>query len=1054
MKPLLKYHRSLFSTRRYTVLVSLAIFLVGLISFSGGAVEKVLASPADFKNTDFVASAPYTYNHATGGGAYDDRTIGDLNDVVEQLEGAQFSCNDIVTFLFVVEMEAATVDAVQTAEFDLRFLADSTGQTGAAIADVLSAKVNYGPVQGGDGSGGTDSGINDDGGSTATLVSETLTGPLFTAGSDLLATVRVTDLEAGETVVVRVDTRIGCKPNTSPTGNLQAQLDAGRVFSSGAALSTGKQTIPFLRIGDIAGTGEPLLQFTKTVTTVSGICGQDDGKSLSADLGDTVKYCYVVTNLGTWDLFDVQINDDNATTATASDDFTVPLPGLQNLDGQGDLGDVAAGQSVSGEFTVTYGSAGNYTNTADASGNNGLSGGNFTVLAETDTANVSLASSPDAEPLTWTNDTVFVSYEDLKNTGWSDWDYNDFVVQIEIRKGLTADNNLGALEINYEAIARGAGYTHRFLHELPVSGGGTATVTVRNAGNQVVSQETSSFGSNTTFTIFERTRTALPPLPGYFDTNTRSSQNQRVDGYKATLAVTLDNPAANAAGALPPLPWDAYIEVLNTGEEVHLVIPGHLDNVQTVNGAYDASNPMLGYDLPLAQVFYDTWKWPLEFAGLWRGYPRYVDYFGSGGTTNQDWNISANSLPDWLWLNQGNAPNSLAQTTAALDKPDVRYFASPVTADLDGDGQTEIVIGNLIANQVEVIDALGISRPGWPKDVGGGVKAAAAVADLDGDGDQEIVIGAADGTLYAWHHTGEEVTGWPVSVSAEFRILATPAIGDLDGDQKPEIVVPLANGQLFAYKANGQLMAGWPVSIGGVIDKFDSQVINSSPTIIDLDQNGQVEIIVGSTDKQLYVFAASGILKWTFPTDDMILSSPVAAEIDADTAGKEIAFGSGDGYFYVLSEDGQLLWKKITGWTLRSSPAAADIDADGDVELLIGGDDDRLWAWHHDGSLVAGWPQSTGADLFSSPAVGDLDGDGDLEIAIGSDDANVYAWHADGTTLKNWPKKTSLSVKGSPALANLDDDAEMEVVVGDLSGSKYIWNYLPPGQAFLPLIGR
>ena len=51
----------------------------------------------------------------------------------------------------------------------------------------------------------------------------------------LLATVRVTDLEAGEKVVLRVDTKLGCKPNTSPTGNLQAQLDAGRVVGSGAS---------------------------------------------------------------------------------------------------------------------------------------------------------------------------------------------------------------------------------------------------------------------------------------------------------------------------------------------------------------------------------------------------------------------------------------------------------------------------------------------------------------------------------------------------------------------------------------------------------------------------------------------------------------------------------------------------------------------------------------------------------------------------------------------------------------------------------------------------
>ena len=33
------------------------------------------ANGGDFK-LDFIAAAPFTYDHATGGGAFDDRTIG------------------------------------------------------------------------------------------------------------------------------------------------------------------------------------------------------------------------------------------------------------------------------------------------------------------------------------------------------------------------------------------------------------------------------------------------------------------------------------------------------------------------------------------------------------------------------------------------------------------------------------------------------------------------------------------------------------------------------------------------------------------------------------------------------------------------------------------------------------------------------------------------------------------------------------------------------------------------------------------------------------------
>ena len=94
--------------------------------------------------------------------------------------------------------------------------------------------------------------------------------------------------------------------------------------------------------------------------------------------------------------------------------------------------------------------------------------------------------------------------------------------------------------------------------------------------------------------------------------------------------------------------------------------------------------------------------------------------------------------------------------------PESRYFAGAVTRDLNDDGNTEIIIGNLLKNQVEVMDALHNPLPGWPQPVEGGIKAAAAIADLDGDGMDEVLVGASDGRLYAWHHDGTVVEGWPV----------------------------------------------------------------------------------------------------------------------------------------------------------------------------------------------------------------------------------------------------------------------------------------------------
>ena len=60
---------------------------------------------------DFIASAPESYNHLTGGGAYDNRTIGVGKNVLESLQSGDFSCGNIVTFFALV-----TVDDTPTAD--------------------------------------------------------------------------------------------------------------------------------------------------------------------------------------------------------------------------------------------------------------------------------------------------------------------------------------------------------------------------------------------------------------------------------------------------------------------------------------------------------------------------------------------------------------------------------------------------------------------------------------------------------------------------------------------------------------------------------------------------------------------------------------------------------------------------------------------------------------------------------------------------------------------------------------------------------------------------
>ena len=142
-------------------------------------------------------------------------------------------------------------------------------------------------------------------------------------------------------------------------------------------------------------------------------------------------------------------------------------------------------------------------------------------------------------PLVWSQESTFVAFEDLKNVGWCDWDYNDFIVRIDVGKGLPRHDNLAACRVTYEAMAHGGAYDHKFLHQLPVFGGGVYGLTVLDKNGGVVSQTAGNFGDEPTFTIFERTKQALP-IPAQMPpdrpfTNTAPEQKWVEAGlYRAT----------------------------------------------------------------------------------------------------------------------------------------------------------------------------------------------------------------------------------------------------------------------------------------------------------------------------------------------------------------------------------------------------------------------------------------------------------------------------------------------------------------------------------------
>ena len=227
------------------VLVIPLITLVILAALSTIA-PSAFADGGDF-SLDFVAAGPFTYDHDTGlGGTFDDRTISKTDGVVESLEGGDFECGDRVVYLTEITV-AADATGEQDVELDYGWLAEPTGQPGVGHGDLLSASPNT----------SDDTAFAGDWQDTqASIVPGTEKIDTSGPSDELVATISITNLDPGEVFILRTVTELDCIFDSDPTGNLQADIHAGRVVDPVEDdIPVGEQTVPFKSLSAISQPG-------------------------------------------------------------------------------------------------------------------------------------------------------------------------------------------------------------------------------------------------------------------------------------------------------------------------------------------------------------------------------------------------------------------------------------------------------------------------------------------------------------------------------------------------------------------------------------------------------------------------------------------------------------------------------------------------------------------------------------------------------------------------------------------------------------------------------
>ena len=246
--------------------------------------------------------------------------------------------------------------------------------------------------------------------------------------------------------------------------------------------------------------------------------------------------------------------------------------------------------------------------------------------------------------------------------------------------------------------------------------------------------------------------------------------------------------------------------------------------------------------------------------------------------------------------------------------------------------------------------------------------------------------------------------GFPVS-TAEFR--SSPLVIDLDGDGDVEIIVGDNNGFVHIYNADGSEVEDdtFPYDTGNQIW--------GSAAAADMDGDGLIDFVITSKSKHLYIFDQNG-LKIDYNANKYLMGTPAIGNLDGD-ADLEVVVGgySSSNQIFVINPDGIDVdgFPLALGEKTKAGVALADYNGNEKLDIILGTDDDNLYVIYDDGTVAPGFPYTTGDKIQTAPSVANIDGEN--IIFSGSNDNSFYAVNSDGNL--RFSIETGDKVQSSPS---------------------------------------
>lgn len=384
-------------------------------------------------------------------------------------------------------------------------------------------------------------------------------------------------------------------------------------------------------------------------------------------------------------------------------------------------------------------------------------------------------------------------------------------------------------------------------------------------------------------------------------------------------------------------------------------------------------------------------------------------------------------------------------------------FGQSAAGDIDKDGRLEIVFGcyrndsSIYALNAENGSLLWRYNAHVPNAEGCN-DVAVALYDVDNDDTLEVIVPSSCNPKTFCFRGKTGTVQWQTNTAGSD---SPPSIADIDNDGKAEILHGGFNGHVLCINSENGSIA-WDKEI------FSNSWVQTAPTIVDLNNDGQLDFVVGTwafspDTSRIYAYSGNNqSLLWSRAVSDYTYHGTAVADFDND--GKpELVIGDYNGMIYALNgENGSVLWQYQASVYVGAPITIADINNDGSCDIIFC-DGYGVGALSKTGTLIWYYPTTNFSNAFRGVAVGDINGDNSLDIVFGTGKGNLIVLNGNnGSVIWDLDLSTHIGktfdINHAPLIADFDQDGKIDIFIvgGKTDYPNFQTNY---GRAYMITAG-